>query len=91
MEELHQKYIDPAVAPLEINIASRLRRKILAIFARGSDVVDMKGIMLLIKAAAVDIQKLMTEAAIRWTILEKSEGRGSTAGMGRVRTVSGGE
>ena len=78
MQELYRKYIDPDVALLEINIASRLRKKIQAVFTEKSNVVDMKGIMLLMKSAAVEIQKLMTEAAIRWTILEQSELRKSS-------------
>jgi len=66
MKELYLKYIDEDVAPLEINIGSRLRCKFKTMFAAERDHTECKDVMSLMESAAGDIVRLMTEAAIRY-------------------------
>ena len=78
MTEIHVKYIDADIAPLEINIGSRLRRRIHEVFTRNDDAVtavipmDITKIMVLMEEATADIVKLMTEAAIRFSLFHES-------------------
>ena len=61
------------LAPLEINIASRLRRSIKEAFNQDAAAVDMREVMLLLDSAAVEIVKLMTEAAIRYSLQQSDQ------------------
>ena len=72
MKEIHAKYIDADIAPLEINIASRLRRNIQEVFTQSDDEVDITKIMILMEEATTEIVKLMTEAAIRFSLQQDS-------------------
>ena len=72
MEKLYVRYINEELAALEINIASRLRKSIEDCFAQQEDEVDMRELLLLFDAAAVDILRLMTESAIRYSV-QKTE------------------
>ena len=68
MQAIHVKYIDADIAPLEINIASRLRRRIQEMFTRNDDEANITKIMILMEEATTEIVKLMTEAAIRFSL-----------------------
>ena len=71
MKELYLKYIDSDFAPLEINIASKQRKKIESAFGQPWIESDCKEIMTLMEGAVEEIIKLMTEAAIRFSSLDR--------------------
>ena len=77
MTELYLKYIDPE-APLEINIGSRQRKKLQFVFAQKWEDSECKELMSLMESAAEEIVKLMTEAAIRYSSLNRIERRSVT-------------
>lgn len=73
MKRLYLKYIDEIEAPLEINIAARMRQNLQSIFTETRDTMDMKETMQLMESAVEEIVHLMTEAAIQFSLLEDAK------------------
>ena len=88
MKQIYMKYIDTDVAPLEINIPSKMRKGISSVFLGDGTAKSVKEMMLLMEDAVQNIVQLMTEAAIRFSLENNS--RSSISSRSRVQSDSAG-